>query len=135
MFLGDSKGCLHMKTLSYQHMTSYYEYHKYKTVSRLSYPSNGKPYTWKDGIYIETGLRFACDKTFNDGMKWRSEGRLNIKMAYQYRNSYYKDKTVSLPSHLYNENTHLWKDGLFIETGPTLMERQNCVQWLWSKLC
>ena len=30
----------------------------------------------------------------------------------------FKDKTVSWLSHLYNGNTHTWKDHLFIETGP-----------------
>ena len=34
-----------------QHRDSH---HKDKTVSRLSYPYNGNPYTWKDGLFIET---------------------------------------------------------------------------------
>ena len=38
-----------------------------------------------------------------DGSPW---GRLNIRMSsYQYRDSHYKDKTVSRPSYLYNGNT------------------------------
>ena len=45
--------------------------------------------------------------------------RLNIKMSsYQYRYSHYKDKTVSRPSYHYNGNTYIWKDSLYIETGP-----------------
>ena len=45
-------------------------------------------------------------------------GRLDIKMlSYQYRNSHYKDKIVSWPSYLYNENPHSWNDRLYIETG------------------
>ena len=30
--------------------------------------------------------------------------------SYHYRDSHYKDKTVSWPSFLYNENPHNWKD-------------------------
>ena len=49
----------------------------------------------------------------------RPGGRLNIKMpSYQYRDSHYKDKTVSRPSYLYNRNILTWKDGLHIEAGP-----------------
>ena len=51
--------------------------------------------------------------------QWPPGGHLNIKTpSYQHRNSHYKDKTVSLPSYLYNGNTHIWKDHLYIETGP-----------------
>ena len=45
----------------------------------------------------------------------RSVVHLIIKMSsYQY----YKDKTVSWPSYLYNGNPHTWEDRLYIETGP-----------------
>ena len=51
-------------------------------------------------------------------------GHLNIKVtSFQYRDSHYKDKTVSWPSYLYNGNHHTRKDGL--ETGPYLFCRQN----------
>ena len=45
-------------------------------------------------------------------------GCLNIKMLYQYRDSHYKDLTISDLSHLYNVNPHTWKDHLYIETRP-----------------
>ena len=46
-------------------------------------------------------------------------GRLNIKMSsYQYRDSHYKDETVSRLSHLYDGNLYTKKDVLYIETGP-----------------
>ena len=50
----------------------------------------------------------------------RNQGpRLNIEMtSYQYRDSHYKDKTVSRQSYLHNGNSHTWKDRLYIETGP-----------------
>ena len=35
--------------------------------------------------------------------------------SYLYRDSYYKDKTVSWP-YLYNGDRHTWKGGLYIET-------------------
>ena len=38
--------------------------------------------------------------------------------SYQYRNSHCKDKTVSWPSYLYNENPDTWKDSPYIETMP-----------------
>ena len=39
--------------------------------------------------------------------------RLNIKMSsYQYKDSRFKDKTVSQPSYLYNAIHHTLKDGL-----------------------
>ena len=38
--------------------------------------------------------------------------------SYLFRDSYYKNKTVSWLSYLYNENPHTWKDGLYIEAGP-----------------
>ena len=39
-------------------------------------------------------------------------------ILYQYRDSHYKDKTVSWPSYLYNGNSNIWKDRLYVETGP-----------------
>ena len=51
-------------------------------------------------------------------VRWHG-GYLNIKMSsYQYKDSYYKDKKVSRPSYLYNENPHTWKNGLYIVMGP-----------------
>ena len=45
--------------------------------------------------------------------------RLNMNMpSYHYRNSHYKDNTVSRPSYLYNGNPHTKKDRPYIETGP-----------------
>ena len=50
------------------------------------------------------------------GLSQYKDYLLTIKMSpYQYRNLYYKDKTVSRPSYLYNGNPHTWKDGLYIE--------------------
>ena len=41
-------------------------------------------------------------------------GHLIIKMlSYKYRNSYYKDETVSQPSHLIDGNPHTWGDFLY----------------------
>ena len=48
-----------------------------------------------------------------------SWAHLNKKMpSYQYRNLHVKDKAVSLPSYHLHGNPHIWKDGLYIETGP-----------------
>ena len=56
-----------------------------------------------------------------------SGARLNTKMSsYQYRNSRYKDNTISRPSYLYNGNLHTWKDSLYIETGPRW---SLCIRW------
>ena len=42
--------------------------------------------------------------------------------SYKYRNSHYKDKTVSRPSYLYNgKNPHTCKDRLYIEMGPWIL--------------
>ena len=44
---------------------------------------------------------------------------LKIKVPfYQYKDSYYNDKTESRSSYLYNKKFHTLKDGLYIETGP-----------------
>ena len=43
---------------------------------------------------------------------------LDIKMSYQYRNSHYKDITISWMFYIFNANPYTWKDGLYIETGP-----------------
>ena len=54
-----------------------------------------------------------------DGATWTPGGCVNIKMVfYQNRNSHYKDETVWPLSHLCNGNPHIWKDRLYIETGP-----------------
>ena len=39
----------------------------------------------------------------------------------RYGDFHYKYKTVMKPSYRYNENSHTWKDRLYIETGP----------WVW----
>ena len=39
-------------------------------------------------------------------------------LSYQYRDSHYKDKTVSQHSYLHNGNPHTRKDHVYIETGP-----------------
>ena len=45
--------------------------------------------------------------------------RLNTKISsYRYRDSHYKDKTVWLPSHLYNAKPHTWKGRLYVRRGP-----------------
>ena len=56
----------------------------------------------------------------------RPEGRLNIKMpSYQFRDPDNKDKTVSRPSYLNHGNSHTWKDGFHIETGPRRLGQGN----------
>ena len=53
-------------------------------------------------------------------------GHLDIKMAsYQYRISYYKDKTVWRPSYLCNGNPYIWKWGLRIETVLWFFTQRN----------
>ena len=48
------------------------------------------------------------------GIFIQSDCCLNIKMqSYQYRNSHYKDKTVSWLSYIYNGNIHTWKHSLY----------------------
>ena len=54
------------------------------------------------------------------------EGRLHVKMpSYQYRNPHCKDKMVSRPSYLYNENPYTQKDSLYIETGPCFPQQSS----------
>ena len=48
--------------------------------------------------------------------------------SYQYRDSYYKDKTVSWWSYLYSGNPHSWKGGLYIEVGPWWANRCRVVK-------
>ena len=50
-------------------------------------------------------------------VNYHVRGQFIKKMLFQYRNSHYKDKTVSRPSYLYNENHKTWKGCLYIETG------------------
>ena len=70
--------------------------------------------TWYFMPKTATGLR---SKT--------SRGHLNIKMlSYQFRYSHYFDKMISQPYHLYNGNTHTWKDCLYIKMAP-------CISTLW----
>ena len=50
-----------------------------------------------------------------------TRGWLSIKMAsYQYRDSHYKDKTVSRPSYLYYVDSHTYKMIFILECGPVL---------------
>ena len=45
-----------------------------------------------------------------------TKGRLKMNIQfYQYRDSYYNDKTVSRQSYSYNWNHYTWKNGLYIE--------------------
>ena len=48
-------GCLNIKMSSYRHRDSH---HKDRIVSSPFYPYNGNPYTCKNGLCTETGLRF-----------------------------------------------------------------------------
>ena len=48
-----SSGCSRIEMQSYQNRKSYY---KDKIVWQLSYLHNGKSYTWKDTLYIETSF-------------------------------------------------------------------------------
>ena len=51
----------------------------------------------------------------------RSEARLNIEISsYQYKDSHYKDKTVSRPFYLYNENPIHEKTVFVLRRGPDL---------------
>ena len=55
-----------------------------------------------------------------DPISMLTYGLLNMKMSsYQYKNSHYEDKMVMRPSYLYNRNPCTWKDGHYIETGPS----------------
>ena len=45
----------------------------------------------------------------------------NKMMSFQYRDSQ-KDNLGSWPSYLHNENLHVRKDGIHIETGPCILE-------------
>ena len=60
-------------------------------------------------------------------------GCLSVMMlSYQCRHSHYKDKMVSLLSHLYMRNPYSWKDGLYIETGPCCL---HCCPYNYRMLC
>ena len=50
--------------------------------------------------YDDVWHNITCNN--KDSIKIR--GWYNMKMSYQYKNSYYEEKTVSPPSHLYNGN-------------------------------
>ena len=54
--LNISGGCLNMKMSPYQYKDPH---HINKTVSPSSYLYNGNHHTWKDDLYIETGLRLS----------------------------------------------------------------------------
>ena len=53
------------------------------------------------------------------------------RLSYQYRKFYYKDKTVSRPSYLYNENSLPWKTVFILRWG--LMSLHNCLHWAHCK--
>ena len=56
--------------------------------------------------------------TYRALVKQAPRGCFNMNMlSYQYRDSYYKDKTVLWLSYLYNRNYYTWEGGLCIETG------------------
>ena len=58
--------------------------------------------------------------------------RLNTMMSsYQYRDSHYKDKTVSWTSFLYNANLYTWKDCLYVETGTWCITSSEHQQLLY----
>ena len=58
-------------------------------------------------------LKRMCLKSWSAGL------RFNIKMvSYQYRDSHFKNKTVSWLSHLCNGIPYTWKHSLYIETLP-----------------
>ena len=51
----------------------------------------------------------------------KSWGWFNIKMpSYEYKNSHYKNKTVSRPSHLYNRDPYNGKRAFYIELSQCL---------------
>ena len=53
--------------------------------------------------------------------------RIIIKMSsYQYMDPHVKDRTVSRPSYLKHGNHHIWKDGVYIETGPRVQRDNGC---------
>ena len=69
-------------------------------------------------VYIE---RFSSEyfRKLCEGRGWGCGFHINTKMSYyHYKNSYYKDKTVSWSSYLYYGNAHTWKDLLYTEAGP-----------------
>ena len=59
-----------------------------------------------------------CVLTHPFSRKW---DYFNIKRPL-YRNSYYKDKTISWPSYLHNGNFYSWEDGFCIEKDPCLLQ-------------
>ena len=68
-------------------------------------------------------------------MKWAPARRVNRKTPFHhYRDSQYKDKTVSQPSYLYNKHLNTRKDGLYIKPGPWLPVLSGCCRWLLPRL-
>ena len=51
--------------------------------------------------------------------------------SYQYRDSHYKDKTVSQLSYLHNRNPHTWKDHLYIEIRSRSVDKQPATWICW----
>ena len=79
-------------------------------------------------------------------MRCREPGaRLNIKMSYQYRNSHYKDKTVSWPSYLSNGNPIPGKNVFILRRGTGCHQswyvvwyfgiREYCDFWFQHQKC
>ena len=68
--------------------------------------------------------------------------RLNIKIPYyRYKNSHYKDKTVSRPSYFHNENPTPGKVVLYWD-GPLVISRnspdyvgETCPRLPWGRIC
>ena len=61
--------CFNIK-ISYHYWNSH---HKDETVSQLFYLYNGKPYTWKEGLYIETGPWCQASPDRIQGWTWRKK--------------------------------------------------------------
>ena len=104
-------------------------------------PSAEKYCTWESD-WIKEWVRVLVKqwlKVTNCGwMKvWRSERAIDWKVEgkmsfYQYRNSHYKDETVSQLSYSYDGRTYTWKDGLYIEINQIISKRWGGHYINWS---
>ena len=63
---------------------------------------------WRHHVFMDGNGRFSLQSKYH-ACRWsgdaRNQGRPK-KWSYQYRDSYYKDKTVSRPSYLYGGNPY-----------------------------
>ena len=81
-----------------------------------------RPEFW---IRFDVKSRYSAAKSLE--IVYLLGSRLNIKMLpYHYRDSHFKDKTVSRPSYLYNENLHTWKNGFMLQCGHVPWRRRIC---------